>query len=143
MKTFPYLILLMSFLVSMSSHGQDCRNFEKKCPSPPKDYKISSLSKSFSLRKKQIIHVKLTLFSNRLYFFSVDGKKNLGVIHFRIFEDNEERRIIYDNASNGFDKTKILNIQSTVNLVIEVSAPSYFKDRVRECSGLLVAYKAL
>ncbi|MCU4162777.1 hypothetical protein [Carboxylicivirga caseinilyticus] len=143
MKTFKYIQLLIIILISCNTTAQNCREFEKKCPSPPKEYKISSLSKSFSLRKKQTIYVKLTLYADRIYFLSVDGKKALGNIHLRIFENDEERKILYDNAINNFQKTKSISVQSTINLVIEVSAPSYFNDRVRECSGLLVAYKEM
>nr|WP_321411385.1 hypothetical protein [uncultured Carboxylicivirga sp.] len=141
MKLFKYLSLLISMLISFNIVAQNCRDYEKKCPTPPKDYKISSMSKSFSLRKKQTIYVKLTLYADRIYFLSVGGKKALGDIHMRFFENNEERKILYDNAINNFNQTKSIRVESTINLVIEVSAPSYFKDRVRECSGLLVAYK--
>lgn len=143
MRIIKYVSLLILLLFSYDIVAQNCRDYEKKCPSPPKDYKISSLSKSFSLRKKQTMYVKMTLYSGRIYFLSVDGKKALGNIHLRIFENNEERNILYDNAINNFQKMKSIRVQTTINLVIEVSAPSYFKDRVRECSGLLVAYKDL
>ena len=142
MKNLQYLIIIFGITLSHSLYAQNCRNYEKKCPSPPKEFKVSSLSKSFSLRKKQIVNIKLTLYADRTYFFSVDGKKSLGDIHFRIFENNEKRRILYDNAATNFSKTKMVYVKSTTNLIIEISAPSYFKDRVRECSGLLVAYKS-
>jgi len=141
MKGIIYSFITLCMFFSQDLQSQNCQNYEKKCPSPPKDFKVSSLSKSFSLRKKQIIRIKLTLYGGRMYFFSVEGKKILGDIHLRVYENNEERKILYDNAVNGFKKTKMLNVESTVNLIIEISAPSYFKDRIRECSGFLVAYK--
>ena len=123
--------------------GQNCKKYENKCPPPPKGFKLSSTSKSFSLKKMKKVNLKLTFYGDRAYYISTTGKPKLGKIHFRLIEADENRTILYDNAADSFATNKIFEIESTLNVIIEVSAPTYQTDRIRECAAVLIAYQKL
>lgn len=130
-------------LTSIGIQAQDCRRYENKCPSPPKAFKISSTSKSFSLKRMKKVELNLTLFGNRAYFISTKGNAKLGKIHFRVIEANENRSVLYDNAADSYAPNKIFEISSTLNVIVEVSAPTYNTERKSECTAVLVAYQSL
>ncbi len=136
-------VFLLLTVVSFAVSAQGCRDFDKKCPPPPKDYKVSTLSKSFSLEKRKTVNIKLTLYGDRIYFFSVAGKSKLGKIHYRLLENLETSRVLYDNASAGYESSKMFEISSAINVVLEISAPNYHLENARECAALLVGYKPL
>ena len=89
------------------------------------------------------VNLNLTLFGNRAYFISAKGNSKLGKIHFRVIEANENKTVLYDNAADSYTLHKIFEISSTLNVIVEVSAPTYKTERKSECSAVLVAYQKL
>jgi len=140
-KTIFLINLYFLFLTGINLHAQDCKKYENKCPSPPKAFKVSSTSKSFTLKKMKKVCLNLTLFGDRAYYISTKGHSKLGKIHFRLIEADEKRTILYDNAADSYNTNKIFEIASTLNVIVEISAPTYQTERKRECAAVLIAYQ--
>lgn len=143
-KYFPIMLFICLFIVMCSFSdvfGQNCKGFQKRCSSPPKNFKSSSLSRSVTMRKMRKIVVNQIFYGDRTYHISVCGKNKLGKIHYRLIADDEQRSILYDNAIDNFKPDNVFEIQSTMKVIIELTAPHYFEDGSAECAGISVSYK--
>lgn len=136
-------ILLATLFLPENTFSQNCTDFQKKCQSAPRDFKASSLSRAFSLKKMKKMAIKQTLFAGRQYHIAVCGKGRLGKIHVRVVADNPERTVLYDNAADNFNTQKTFQIDNTIPIVIEISAPHFFEDKIAECAGVSVSYKTI
>ncbi len=139
-----YIVLIVSFFLANSGEAisQNCSGYEKKCASAPKDFKASTLSRSISLRKMRKVAINQVLYGDRTYQVSVCGKNSLGKIQYRILSDDDQRSVLYDNAVDNFNPTKLFEIQSTMKIVIEITAPHFFIDGSSECAGVKISYKS-
>ena len=133
--------LLFLFMDNAPVFGQNCKGYEKKCNSAPSGFKSSSLSRSLSMRKMRKVVINQVLYGDRTYHISVCGKKQLGKIHFRILADDEQRSVLYDNAVDNFKTNKLFEIQATMKIHIEITAPHFFDDRGSECAGINISYR--
>ncbi len=143
-STYKHLLLLLILLSGgVYSYAQNCKDYEKKCSDAPKGFKSSSMSRSFSMKKQRKVNINQTFYGGRQYYMAVCGKPKLGKIHFRIIEDDENKTVLYDNAADGFTISKMFAFESTIKLIIEISAPNYFTDSESECAGIVLAYKTI
>ena len=139
-----YLIILCFFLIiPLFVTAQNCADYHNKCKNAPRDYKMSSLSRSFSLRKMKKIAIKQTLFADRLYHISVCGQNKLGKLHIRVLADIPNRTVLFDNAADNFASEKTFQVESTLPIIIEINAPHFFDDNLSECAGISLSYKKL
>jgi len=145
MSNLKYLfsIFLLFLLISpVGLKAQNCSGFEKKCQQAPHNFKASSQSRAFSLRKMKKVAIRQTLFANRQYFMSVCGKSKLGEIHIRVLADSPQREVLFDNAADNFCSQKTFQIETTIAVIIEISAPHFFEEQAAECAALFIAYKS-
>ena len=146
MKIYVKFLIIGSLLGLFSTfegYAQSCRDYEKKCNKAPNDFKRSSLSRSFAIRKMKKIKLSTTLFGGRVYNIAVCGKGKLGNLHIRMVTDDIYRTVLYDNAADDFITQKNFEFTETLNVFIEVSAPQYFDESEFECAGISVSYKTL
>jgi len=85
--------------------------------------------------------INQVLYGDRTYQISVCGKNRLGKIQFRLISDDEQRTVLYDNAVDNFKQVKLFEINSTMKVVIEITAPHFFEDGISECAGVKIYYK--
>lgn len=123
--------------------GQNCSDYHKKCKGAPKSYKSSSLSRSFTLRKMKRVVIKQTLFAGRMYHISVCGRSNLGKIHIRVLNDDGKKSTLFDNATENFAGEKVFQVEATLPVLIELTAPHFFNDKQSECAGVSISYETL
>ena len=137
-----YMFVLGSiffFIVSQSMNAQSCRDYYKKCNDPGKGYQMSSMSRSFSLKKYKKVNITYTFLGEREYYISVGGKPKLKSIQFRII-NSSDNSIIYDNSADNFKTDKSIQVDQSVILKFEISAPQMYEDE-SYCAGLLIAFK--
>ena len=135
-------ILAIIFVNVENVSGQNCAGYDKKCASAPKEFKASTLSRSISLRKMRKVIVNQVFYGDRTYQISVCGKSKLGKIQYRVLSDDESRSVLYDNAVDNFKQMKFFEIQSTMKIIIEITAPHYFDESTSECAGVKIYYKS-
>ena len=136
-------LLLAYILTTLTLYSQQCNDFEKKCPSPNKSFKISASSRSFTLKKGSKTTIVLNALGGRDYFISVCSKGKVEDVQFKIIGgDENNRKILYDNAAVGFSNQKIITMLKTQKIIIEISAPkTKFEKGESECGGIKIAYK--
>ena len=133
--------LLFFFIMPQFVNSQSCRDYYKKCNNPGKDYQMSSMSRSFSLKKYKKVNITYTFTGGREYYISVGGKPKLKSIQFRIL-NSSDNSVIYDNSVNNFKTDKLILVDRSVVLKFEISAPQLYDDE-SYCAGLLIAFKDL
>jgi hypothetical protein len=143
--TILFLIVggLFGLFPTIEGYAQSCRDYEKKCHTMPKDFKSSSLSRSFAIRKMKKIKLNTTFFGGRTYNIAVCGKGRLGNLHIRLVSDDEFRTVLYDNAADDFATEKNFEFGESLNVFIEISAPQFFDEDDFECAGVSISYKNL
>lgn len=138
------LFLSFTWMFSLEKvSAQNCSDYQKKCQQAPRDFSRSALSRAFSIRKMKKIALKQTLFGGREYFVSICGRPKLGKIHFRLLADNAQRDVLYDNAADNFKNQRLFQIDATLPVIIEVTAPYFFDEKESECAGIVVGYRNL
>ncbi|MFT3739964.1 MAG: hypothetical protein QM786_14525 [Breznakibacter sp.] len=130
-------------IATFDNNAQSCRDYEKKCHSAPKEFKQSSLSRSFAIRKMKKIKLNTTFLGDREYHVAVCGRGKLGKIHIRLISDDAYRTVLYDNAADNFAVEKVFEIRETVKVFVEITAPHFFADNEFECAGINITYKDL
>ena len=88
------------------------------------------------------VTINQVFYGDRTYQISVCGKGRLGKIQYRLLSDDGQRSVLYDNAVDNFQPLKLFEIQSTMKIIIEITAPHYFDDETSECAGVKIAYKS-
>lgn len=138
------LFLSFAWVYSLEkATAQNCSDYQKKCQQAPREFSRNALSRAFSIRKMKKIALKQTFFGGREYYISICGKSKLGKIHFRLLADNTQRDVLYDNAADNFKNQRLFQIDATLPIIIEVTAPYYFDEKESECAGIVVGYRAL
>ncbi len=137
---FRWTILLVLFTIAQFVSAQNCTNFDRKCATPnDKKFEKSSMSRSVKIRAKQKQAINITLFEGKEYYISVCGKSNLGNIQMKIIS-GFDKKVIYDNAANGFTDFITIKSELTQKLIFEISAPTgKFDGNEHECVGVLIA----
>lgn len=136
-----YRLFLPAFIfICFEAPGQNCTNFDRKCPLPDdRKFERSSMSRSVKIRFKQKQPMNITLFEGKEYYISVCGKSKLGNIQLKVLSGSD-RKVIYDNAANGFADFITIKSELTQKLIFEVSAPAgKFDGNDPECIGFYVA----
>lgn len=134
-------VIVFSLAGTLAGRAQNCRDYEKKCHSAPKEFKQSSLSRSFAIRKMKKIKLNTTFLGDREYHVAICGRGKLGNIHIRLISDDQFRTVLYDNAADNFATEKVFEIRETVKVYVEISAPHFFADNDFECAGINISYK--
>jgi hypothetical protein len=143
------IILIIFFVVSFyfQAYGQRCVNYhEKFCEIPDFTYYYNGQSKSGLFAKGQTSELKIVVFEGEDYFVSVCGEKKLGELRFRVLEDNNLKRVLFDNSQHGFVKTMTFTNTVTRKVVIEVTIPEGTDDKIdtpgeKHCAGVLIAFR--
>jgi len=120
--------------------AQDCTDFHtKSCPIPDFSYYYDQQSGSFTLRDGQLGELRVIVFEKTDYFVSICTQKRHKNIQLKIFEDDSEKKLIYDNSMDGFvDSIKFSN-DITKKLILEVMVTNDKTDIKERCVGILVA----
>ncbi len=139
MKKKLYFIVLL-LLISIPLISQNCNSYYKKCTSVPIGFVESSSSRSFKIRKGKNVRFVLTAYGGREYFFSICAKSKVGDLQFRLI-DPEKETVLYDNASEVLCDSKIIKVEFTQKIIIQVFAPNWKSNNLYECGGFRIAYK--
>lgn len=144
MKNIKLIIFAVILLSTNLSFGQDCSDFhEFNCTFADWTYFYSRQSKSALFQKGQKSELRFIAYGNEDYFVSVCTHRKFAPIHFRIFEDNDTKDLLYDNASEEYINTVSFSNNRTRKLIIEVKVPETAEasDSEKKCVGVLIQFK--
>ena len=141
------LITVLSFYLVLNSNfciAQDCTDYhEFNCTFADWTYFYSRQSKSALFKKGQTSELRLIAYGKEDYFISVCTHRKFAPIHFKIFEDNEDKDLLYDNSSEAFINTVNFSNNRTRKLIIEVTVPNTVAADAddKKCVGVLIQFK--
>jgi hypothetical protein len=117
------LSLLLFFLLSIG-YSQDCTGFHQyRCSYADYTFFYSRQSKSIQFRKGQSSEFQIIAYGGEEYYLAVCGSQKLDKIRFCIIEDNPEKTVLYDNATNEYLNSINFINEVTRNLIIQLSVP--------------------
>jgi len=66
--------------------------------------------------------LKLTLKTDKLYFVSVQGNTNEGIVQYRIkrIDENQNEVVVYDNSLFDFKENEIFKVDETAQYILEI-----------------------
>ncbi len=149
MKKYIFLTISALFILVFNTelHAQNrCKRYHTlKCKYHTSDnFQYSGMSRSAEFVKGTTSQFKINVFGGCDYRFAICYNKELGDVQFKILEDNKDKTLIFDNASENFRKEIILTTNGAKSLIIEVSIPNDGTDvqpeSQRFCLGVLIEY---
>lgn len=94
------------------------------------------------MRVGQTKELHIVAYENTDYFVSACKHRKFNTLLFRIYEDSETKKLLFDNSTNNYvDFIKFAN-KETRKLIIEISLPPEKNDKEDlklRCTGILVA----
>lgn len=147
--TTKYLLIFITFLLisipAMVVKAQDCTDYhEFNCTFADWTYFYSRQSKSALFQRGQTSQLKIIAYGGEDYFVSVCTHRKFAPIRFKIFEDNENKTLLYDNISEEYINTVSFSNNRTRKLIIEVTVPEAKGDENvedKKCVGVLLQFK--
>jgi hypothetical protein len=139
-KYFATLITLL--ILNSNSNAQDCYYYhEYQCKFPSTSYYISGQSRSALFTYGMTSEFKIVTFGGEDYHISICHQFKVKNIHFRLIEDNEDKTVLFDNASNNYQTEVTFTNNTARKIIVEISVPEdpIGKDKnINQCVGVLI-----
>lgn len=138
---FLLILLLLLGALPIISFSQDCFEYHiENCRwAPENEFQMSRQSRSSEFAPGEKIEFSIVVYEGEEYYISVNGHRKLGDIRLRIYEDDEERYLLYDNKEYRYEKFFYFKVTNTRNLILEISSEEN-KDDKKYCLGVLIEY---
>lgn len=142
MKRLLLAFLCLQFLIS-AGKSQDCTEFHQfHCTYADYTYFFSQQSKSMLLSRGQSQQMNIIAYAGEEYYVSICAHEKFGAVNFRIMEDNANKTVIYDNASDNNSPSVFFSNDRTRKLIVEVIVPpGKASDKEKRCVGVLIEFK--
>ncbi|NJK86687.1 MAG: hypothetical protein HC906_12680 [Bacteroidales bacterium] len=144
MKFFLQLTLML--LLSNLVYSQDCTDYHQyQCTYADYSFFYSRQSKSFLTSKGQTTEIRIIAYEGEDYYVAVCGNKKFGKLQLRIIEDDADKTVLYDNATNDYLESITFTNEATRNLILEVTVPSdqgtSKESKDLKCVGVVVQFR--
>jgi hypothetical protein len=143
MKSLKNTVIALLLMFALQTNAQDCNDYhEFNCTFADWTYFYSRQSKSALFQKGQTSELRFIAYGGEDYFVSVCTHRKFAPLHFKIYEDNETRDMLYDNSSEEYINTVSFSNNRTRKLIIEVSVPKQGEETLeKRCVGVLIQFK--
>jgi hypothetical protein len=144
MKKIILILFIALLAVPVLTLGQDCTDYHQyHCLYADYTFFYSRQSKSALFRPGQTSELKIVAYSGEDYYVSICAHRKFGNLHLRILEDNENKKVIYDNAQDNYSETVTFSNEVTRNLILEVSVPFGENKESKEarCVGIVIQFR--
>jgi hypothetical protein len=144
MKKIILIVFTAILFIPVVSFSQDCTDYHQyHCMYADYTFFYSRQSKSALFKAGQSSELKIIAYTGEDYYIAVCAHKKFGKIRFRLLEDSEKRKVIYDNASDNYAESLIFSNEVTRNMILEVSVPEGDdKDASdRRCVGVVIEFR--
>ena len=140
-----YLIISLLLFVPLFLNGQNCTNYHiDHCRWADRTFLYSRQSRSAIFTEGMTSSFSIVVYGGEEYYISVDGHRKLGDIRLRIFEDDEQKTMLYDNAEFRYEQFFYFKISRTRKLIIEVSSEEPKSEKTKDdkyCLGVLLEFR--
>ena len=144
MKKIILILFATIFFIPVVSFSQDCTDYHQyHCLYADYTFFYSRQSKSALFKPGQSSELKIVAYTGEDYYIAVCAHRKFGNIRFRLLEDNDSRKVIYDNASDNYAGSLTFSNEVTRNMILEVSVPEGDnKDsNDRRCVGVVIEFR--
>lgn len=142
MKKIYILFVLFGFY--FHANAQDCTGYHQyHCVYSDYTYFYSRQSKSALFSKGQSSEMGFVAYAGEEYYINVCAHRKFGNIQFKVMMDNDDRTLIYDNASDNYSPTVVFQNEITHNMIIEVTVPDEKGNMDRRCVGVLIQFRKI
>lgn len=129
-------------MLAFNSGAQDCYYYhEYQCKFPNTTYYISGQSRSALFTYGMTSEFKMVTFGGEDYHISICHQFKMKNVHFRLIEDNEDKVVLFDNATSNYITEVTFTNNTTRKIIVEISIPDdpTAKDKnVNQCVGVLI-----
>jgi hypothetical protein len=144
MKKIIIVLITTFFSLPVISLAQDCTGYHQyHCLYADYTFFYSRQSKSALFKPGQTSELKIIAYNGEDYYVAICAHRKFGNIRFRILEDNENRKVIYDNAQDNYNESITFSNEVTRNLILEVSVPEGESgaENDRRCVGIVIQFR--
>ena len=144
MKKIILIPITILFFIPAFINSQDCTDYHQyHCVYADYTFFYSRQSKSALFKPGQSSEIKIVTYSGEDYYIAVCAHNRFGKIHLRLMEDNEGRKVFYDNANDKDNDNITFSSDVTRNIIVEVSVPEGDpKDaNDRRCVGVVIEFR--
>jgi len=142
---FKYLIFILLFFLPIFAFSQNCTNYHiDHCRWADRTFLYSRQSKSALFKKGMSSEFSIVVYGGEEYYISVDGHRKLGDIRLQIFEDDDQKTQLYDNAEFKYEKYFFFKVSRTRKLIVEVSSEEQENEKKSDekyCVGVLIEFR--
>ncbi len=138
------IILILGFIlgITFTIFSQDCSGYHQyHCNYADYTYFYSRQSNSALFTKGETSEMKFITYAGEEYYINVCAHRKFGDIHYKIYEDNPSRTLIYDNAGDNYSPTVVFENEVTRSMIIEITVPEEKGNFERRCVGVLIQFK--
>jgi hypothetical protein len=144
MKKIILILYTLLLYAPFGAYSQDCTDYHQyHCIYADYTYFYSRQSKSALFKPGQSSEIKIVAYNGEDYYIAVCAHRKFGKIRFRLIEDNENRKVFYDNANDKYTDYVMFSNDVTRNMIVEVSVPE--GDPVdandRRCVGVVIEFR--
>ena len=149
-STIKIILLLVFFFALPSISLAQCNEYTKKeCIPQLTPYTFNGQLNAAVLSEGETAELQLTFYKDQEYRILVKGEKNLGNIHFQLFDT--DYNLLYDNADENYTRTWDFMVESTDDFIIRVVVPeSKTKQDIQKvkhniesgCVSILIGFRA-
>jgi hypothetical protein len=144
MKNIILILFALIVFTPVVSNAQDCTDYHQyHCMYADYTFFYSRQSKSALFKQGQSSELKIVAYTGEDYYIAVCAHKKFGNIRFRLLEDNEGRKVIYDNATDNYAESLTFSNEVTRNMILEVSVPEGDASDAsdRRCVGVVIEFR--
>jgi hypothetical protein len=139
------LFLLSSF--AFQANGQSCANYHiENCRWADQSFFYSRQSRSALFIHGTTSKFKIIVYSGEEYYVSVAGHRKLGNIQVKLYVDNDEKEVLYDNSNFDYEEFFYFKNEKTRKLIVEITTEETDdkKDaKDKYCIGVLLEFRSI
>jgi len=144
MKKIILILFALMLLAPGALYSQDCTDYHQyHCVYADYTFFYSRQSKSALFKPGQSSEIKIIAYNGEDYYIAICAHRKFGNVRFRLIEDNDSRKVFYDNAKDNYSESITFSNDVTRNMIIEVSVPEGdpSDSNDRRCVGLVIEFR--
>jgi hypothetical protein len=144
MKKIILILFTTILFIPATIFSQDCTDYHQyHCIYADYTFFYSRQSKSALFKPGQSSELKIIAYTGEDYYIAVCAHRKFGNVRFRLLEDNDNRKVIYDNATDNYAQSLTFSNEVTRNMILEVSVPEGDEkdSNDRRCVGVVLEFR--
>lgn len=151
-RTIPFICLF--YVLQILYRGLNCEDFhldlKHDCAeAKTEDFVYSRKSRSVIIEKDSTVRYHVVFYGRKEYRLGLCTTRKFYPLHFRLLDESDKNRVLYDNKNDDYNKTISFAMVDTKSLIIEVTPLGekvredvHDIDSQRSCLGIAIYYRS-